>query len=56
MKLKAQVFMNQQRIAECWECDGELFKHKDNADARAKASGEELITHSANAGVKQEEE
>lgn len=52
MKEQAQLFMNQHGIKECYECDGLLFKQKDNADARAAASGKEVVTHTASAGAR----
>lgn len=53
--MDAQKFMNENRISECWECDGTLFKHKENAEARAKTSGKDVIPHTINAGVRSAE-
>lgn len=50
MKDEAQKFMNQHRIAKCFECDGVLYKHEANAKAREKTSGKPVVPHEANAG------
>lgn len=54
MKVKAQEFMVQQMLKECFECDGWLFKHRANANARSKSSGKEVIVHTINAAAKKE--
>lgn len=59
MKEQAQAFINQHNIKECYECDGLLFKNKENADARAIQSGNDVVPHTVNASVrkkKKEEE
>ncbi len=52
--MDAQKFMNENRLKECWECDGFFFKHKENAEARATMSGKEVKHHTINAGVRQQ--
>lgn len=53
--MDAQKFMNLHGLSECYECDGQLFKHQENADARKISSGKEVITHTLNAGVKKDD-
>jgi hypothetical protein len=55
VEIRAQKFMNAHRVKECWECDGILFKHKENADALAKKTGKEILTYTLNAGVRKNE-
>ena len=55
-KQKAQAFMNENKLKECFECDDVFFKHKENATARAVSSGKEVINHSVNAGGKTKKE
>jgi hypothetical protein len=50
MQTEAQKFMNAADISICYECDGQLFKHLDNADARSLATGAEVVTHQLSAG------
>jgi hypothetical protein len=52
--MEAQKFMNLNGLKQCWECDGAFFKHEENAKARAKTSGKDIIPHAINAGVKNE--
>lgn len=56
METAAQKFMNKEGISECYECDGLLFKHFDNAEARRKATGENVIIHNLSAGPAQKTE
>ena len=56
MKLEAQKFMNANGISKCYECDGLLYKQKENANGRKIMSGKEIVEHEANAGLKKEEE
>lgn len=51
-KLAAQLFMTQNKLEACYEVDGTFFKHKDNAEARAKTSGKQVIPHTVSAGAK----
>jgi hypothetical protein len=50
-KTEAQKFMNQHSLKECYECDGQLYKHRSNAEGRRSMSGKEIIIHTANAGA-----
>lgn len=57
MKVEAQKFINQHNLKECFECDGLLYKHRENAEARKIMSGgKEVTTHTANAGAKASEQ
>ncbi len=53
MQTEAQKFMNQHGIVICYEADGRLFKHKENAEIAA--AGGSLIEHTLNAGPRKEE-
>lgn len=54
MEKEAQAFMSLNKIKTCYECDGVLFKHQDNANARKLSSTKEIITHTLSAGVKKD--
>lgn len=56
MKKEAQAFMNTHKLSECYECDGFIFKHKENANARAAEKKTDVVTHTANAGAKKKDE
>lgn len=55
MKLEAQKFMNEHGLKKCYECDGRMYKHKENANGRKMMSDKPVIEHEANAGPKTEE-
>jgi hypothetical protein len=51
--MNAQQFMNDNQLKQCWECDGQFFKHKENAESRSQAKdGAQVTEHGVNAGVK----
>lgn len=56
METAAQKFMNKEGITTCYECDGHLFKHIANAEARRMATGADVVTHQLSAGPVQKTE
>ncbi|MGQ0740214.1 MAG: hypothetical protein ACT4OJ_14275 [Bacteroidota bacterium] len=50
--MDAQKFMNLHGLTECFECDGDLYKRQENAEARKVSSGKEVITHQLSAGAR----
>lgn len=50
--IEIQLFLNRHRLQVCYEVNGRLYKHIDNAEA-ANVNGQEIIIHTATAGVKQ---
>lgn len=52
MIIRAQKFMNEQGIEKCYECDGKLFKHEENAKGRSEMNGAAIVTHELSAGAK----
>ena len=53
METAAQAFMNTFKVKVCYEVDGTLFKHKENAEARAKLVGKEVVVHELSAGTRE---
>lgn len=52
MKQQAQEFMVLHNLKKCYECDGVIFKHDHNAEARSTISKQPVIVHEINAGPK----
>lgn len=49
--IEIQLFLNRYRLLQCYEVNGRLYKHIENAEA-ANVNRQEIIIHTATAGVK----